>query len=257
MRHDDYEELAALAALDLLEGEELARWKAHRSECESCRASGQSFAEAASTIPLGLDPVKPPDEVRRKILRELRGPVREPRTLAPLITAVAALIIIGVAGVFLFLQQRDLRNEIEHLRTREEMVASENRRLISTTAELSSWIAAMTSREAKEFHLQGLEAAPSAEASVYMDPSSRTALIFFSGLQRPEKDQQYQLWIIRKGEQPEGAGTFEVSEEGTARLRLENLPVDEEIEAMAVTIEPHGGRAAPSGDMVLLGKPST
>ena len=59
-------------------------------------------------------------------------------------------------------------------------------------------------------------------------------------------DHSYQLWIIRADQpKPQSAGVFDASE-GHASLTVENLPVDTQIKALAVTLEPRGGVEQPT-----------
>lgn len=46
---------------------------------------------------------------------------------------------------------------------------------------------------------------------------------------------------------------FNVDKNGSASLLVENLPVDTEMKALAVTLEPKGGVAAPTGGSIWSG----
>ena len=53
---------------------------------------------------------------------------------------------------------------------------------------------------------------------------------------------------------PISAGVFTVDAKGTASLRVPPLPGVKKVDAFAVTLEPAGGRPAPTGQMFLAGK---
>jgi anti-sigma-K factor RskA len=100
----------------------------------------------------------------------------------------------------------------------------------------------------------GQEDAPQASANVFMNPRTRSALVFFNHLPATGPEKSYQLWVIRADQPaPQSAGTFEVGSEGKATLAVENLPVNTEIKAFALTLEPRGGVNAPTGPKYLIG----
>jgi anti-sigma-K factor RskA len=75
-----------------------------------------------------------------------------------------------------------------------------------------------------------------------------------AGLPAPPPGKAYQLWAIAGGNAPVSAGVFSVDANGTGSLSVAPLPGVSAVNAFAVTLEPAGGRPAPSGEMYLLGK---
>ena len=90
---------------------------------------------------------------------------------------------------------------------------------------------------------------------MFLVPEHRRAIVFFSNLPENPKDKSYQLWIIRADQpKPQSAGVFDASH-GSATITIENLPVETEIKALAVTLEPRGGVEQPTNtNFVVLGK---
>lgn len=94
MNPQELEALAPLYALDALDGEDLARFNEALKESEPLRALVREYRDAASTLPLSLEPVAPAPALRSRVL-EAVAPAA-PRS-APVFTrvfwAVAAIAL--------------------------------------------------------------------------------------------------------------------------------------------------------------------
>jgi anti-sigma-K factor RskA len=253
MTHDDFEAIAALDALGAASVEESRDLHAHAESCESCRRARDEYAEAVTQIARSLNPVTPPENVRKQVLRgvavsESRGlsdfATARPRNratsfwwLATAATLFLALwgwreIGIRVARERIVEQQAEIRGLTEE----RDRLAAQNEKLASLAAPDTRTIA-----------LAGQEMSPSASARVFLDPTHRRAIVFFHNLPSNPTDKSYQLWIIR-GDQPnpQSAGVFDVAAGGNATLSIDNLPVLTEIKALAVTLERRGGVEQPT-----------
>ena len=79
-------------------------------------------------------------------------------------------------------------------------------------------------------------------------------LFVSAGLPQAPAGKTYQLWAIVGKEAPIPAGTFSVDARGVGSLRVSPLPGVSHVDVFAVTLEPAGGRPAPTGEMYLVGK---
>ncbi len=77
-------------------------------------------------------------------------------------------------------------------------------------------------------------------------------MFYASNLPAPPAGKDYQLWIIA-GSTPKSEGVFPVDGKGGAVHVLPEVPAAAGVSAFAVTLEPAGGLAQPSGAMYLLG----
>jgi len=100
--------------------------------------------------------------------------------------------------------------------------------------------------------LGGQAASPGSEGHVLWSPVSRKAVFYASNLPAPPAGKDYQLWIIA-GTTPKSEGVFPVDDKGGAVHVLPEVPEAGGVNAFAVTLEPAGGLAQPSGAMFLLG----
>jgi len=98
--------------------------------------------------------------------------------------------------------------------------------------------------------LAGLDAAPEATGAAFYRPSAREALFYAFGLPAVDRRSTYQLWYVT-GDGPVSAGTFSVDANGEAQLEVAGLPDRKQIALWAVTKEPAGGSAQPTGPMLI------
>jgi anti-sigma-K factor RskA len=236
MTHEEIQQLAALDAISAASPEEVAELRRHLATCDDCRRVADEMNESAALLALSVDPVAPPAEVKQEILRHVGRASARPPTLQWWMAAAAALFL--VLWLWSSSQTRAAREEIARLKADRE--------------KLSSIVAVMSS--SKVMHLAGQEIAPRSSANVFLDPAQRRAFVFLHNLPPNPGDKSYQLWVIRADQvKPQSAGVFTVDANGNASLVVQNLPVDTNIKALAVTLEPRGGVPAPTGQKYLVG----
>lgn len=111
----DFEELAGLAALDVLEGDELARFQQHAETCQRCRAIERADRAAVTRLGLTAPEMEPSPGFKERLLErgrlELGQPEPQPAVAEPRIipfrprrrpawlTSLAAVFVIALAGV--------------------------------------------------------------------------------------------------------------------------------------------------------------
>lgn len=100
--------------------------------------------------------------------------------------------------------------------------------------------------------LAGLDPAPQALGATFYRPSSQQALFYAFGLPELPADTVYQLWYITDSG-PASAGTFEVDGFGEGEVLVADVPAGSLIDLWAVTVEPAGGSAQPTGAMMIRG----
>lgn len=251
MDHQHYEDLIALRSLEALEAGEQAELDEHLRLCAECRRVAHESLEAASLIGLSAEPIRPPEVVKARLMREIGGR-RDARgtTASRWWLAAAAMLLAGLllSQFALWKTRRDLRSRADRVAAlMQQKLAAEQKQ-----AELQRRLEVLTNARAIE--LSGQEVAPSASARVFVDEKQRTALVFFRNLPPTPAGKSYQLWVIRADQPaPQSAGVFEVGPEGRATLGVENLPLNTEIRAFALTVEPRGGVPAPTGAKLLVG----
>ena len=252
--HEEFEAIAALDAVGAAGADEVRALDDHVAGCHACYRARDEYAEAATLLARGLDPVAPPEELRERIagVAASRGlgvsgradlETARPRNSAtPWWLATAATLFLALWG-WREIGIRVARERIVAQQAEIGTLAAERDRLAAQNEKLAS----LAAPETRTIALAGQEMSPSASARVFLDPTRRRALVFFYNLPANPADRSYQLWIIR-GDQPnpQSAGVFDVSAAGGATLSIDNLPVLTEIKALALTMERRGGAAQPA-----------
>lgn len=235
MSHEEFESIAALDALGIASGRELAALRLHLAGCHPCRVARRELGQATAMFAMALAPIPPPAHVRARVMAEVSPESRSNRWWL----ATAATLFLALWGW----RELDFRAGLKRETTQRAEIA----RLQQQNGRLSAEIAALASAGTRTIALSGQEIAPAASAKVFLEPDRRRALVFFHDLPANPGDKSYQLWIIRADQpKPMSAGIFDVTESGKASIVIENLPVETELKALAVTLEPKGGVAQPT-----------
>lgn len=238
MVHDDYKEMTPAHALSALDPGEEHALNEHLAECAECRRDLAEWEATAASVALTAEPIEPSAELREKILRAAsleqssslfaKSP---PKVLAPPSRwlAIAAIVLFAaliVTVIVLWQQNRRLRQE--------NQVAQ----LVSSPGKT----------QVKE--LKGTTEAPGASAKVLIDWQGN-AILIVNGLPAPPKGKEYQLWFIEPKHAPKPGKTFSTDSTGKGLLEERVGEVEREYAVFAVTLEPAGGVAAPTGAIYL------
>jgi len=259
MTHEEFEAIAALDAIGAATLDEERMLNEHLASCESCRRTRDEFAEAATLLARQLEPVAPPADIRTRIVDTIEEDDEEENVIRAegrfrnrWWLATAATLFLALWGW----REFGVRVTREHMKSQEAQIAelqSELNSLRQHDDKLASEMAALAAADTKTIALTGQQASPSAAARVYLEPARRRAVVFFQNLPVNAKDKSYQLWIIRADQpKPQSAGVFDVTNNGNATIVIENLPVETEMKALAVTLEPKGGVEQPTNSNFFL-----
>jgi hypothetical protein len=267
------EEMAALCVLDILTPEEAAPVHAHLAACAQPHTDIQRAAEAAGALASSVDPVAPPPDLRGRLMaavantvqvpdRVVHDPVAAPtratrsetpdvasERAAPTVVpferpgsttrrsriawiglAAAAVIALLLGGWNLSLQQQ--------LTTSDQQLALV-REAVAVAADPSSRVAT----------LAGTDAAPGV-SGIAVVPEAGTGFIVLQGLPSLTGGQVYQAWYLADGV-PTSAGLMPPASSGVAVMA--GLEPVAGTDTIALTVEPAGGVAAPTGAVVVAG----
>lgn len=255
--HEEFENLAALDSIGALDANEALKLEQHLEICDQCREAADEYVEAASVLALAAPPVIPPDAVRAGILesiqeREAAVEIRDRKT--PTWWLAAAAVFFVALFAWSELRNRMMRERVEEMQASTRSTWEQNRRLEANNERMARQLEKLTSPETRMIALTGEAIAPTAKARIFMDEQEHTALVFFENLPPNGADKNYELWVVRADRpNPVPAGVFEADGNGKAQVLMKNLPADTEIKAIAVTLEPKDGTAAPEGERYMVG----
>lgn len=267
-------QLLALGALPEAEG---AAARAHAAECAECAAKLTEERGRVAVLALAATQEKPAATIKaelfarihadRKAEERYRWPTKiaarpgdeTPRTASKDRPAQSAerksgwwqwvlapvAVVLLVATVVEWRENQRLTAELES--TNHQLVEMVNER--QRTEMLVDLLSAPDTVSVK------LAATPEFEkatATVRYNPG-KGVVLYTAALPALPADKIYQMWLVPAKGAPISAGIFSPGTHGTRQLWTAEVPMNAEVKAFAVTIEPAGGMPQPTGPKVLVG----
>lgn len=270
MLDERFEELAALHAFGLLEGEELAAFEAELARSAELRALAAELKEAAGSLALSVSASAPPPALKARLLAEIaarQGPPPGENTAkivaGPFARWLPWAVAIGFAFVSIWMAQLYLGQRAETLASNEDAELAhadaqsaknqlEAERLLSgrQLADLRQQL--QRHDDLTRFKIARLVSlagnSSQARATVVWDPTRREGLFTIEKLPAQPDDHDYELWVIdAQKSKPVSAGVFAVDAEGDARLEFRPAQPVAAAAKFAVSLEKKGGAPADSG----------
>ena len=212
---------AAAYVLHALTGDERTDFETHLVTCDECAAEVRSLSSVVAALALSVQPADPSPAVRARMLTRLAP--QATRVLAPwLLAAASVLCAVGLTAYAVYLRERVVM--LEGVLAASDLVRVE---------------------------LAGQAIAPRASARAFWS-RSRGLVFTASNLPPLPAGRTYQLWMVT-AQMPIGAGLLKPRDDGAVRAVLTTSPDVTQPVGIALTIEPEGGVAAPTGDKYLVG----
>jgi anti-sigma-K factor RskA len=254
------EDMVGAYALDALEGDELEAFEAHLPACASCRAEVAELRQVVDVLPLAVERVEPPVDLRARILRDATGdgphalavlpggrddPSRATRARrfpqldqrTTLFALAAAAVLVLALGVWNVALQTGGGGS-------------------TPTADYRPVLAALTSG-ASVSPVAPTSAGFRAHAALIQPRHARTAYFVVTDLPKAPTDEVYQLWLMRGPPTPQAkpvsAGVFSSSGTGTQVVKLPISSRGYTLTAVTVEHGPNGSRG-PTTKPILLGR---
>jgi anti-sigma-K factor RskA len=236
--HGYWQEQSEIFALGALDGQELEAFERHlASGCEICAVYLRDTRETLNLLHHSLRPVTPAPGVKDRILRQIADdkvlPIstarpKQPRRWQRITGTIAA----GIIGVVLGGTYYNYRYSV-----------------------YSSVVNLLRDPSTRDLPLYGTGPTPSAKGRFLWNESGE-GHIFATDLPPAPEGKMYAVWTIAQSSAPRYVGRINTDPNGQGGLHI-NFPRSEKpVEVFAVTLEPHGTTAAPTGPMVLVSKPS-
>ena len=264
MISEDQQEQATLYALGLLDADEAAAFEREMAANPVLRTLVRELRETASSLAAisGESYVSPPVHLRDRVLQRISAearpagtippqhavPVAAGKIVRPLFSWVpwaCAALLLGCCVVLAWNHQT-LTRQLARL--------AELDRSGSATAPTPPDV---LSRVA----FCELEPTPDApvrpRAAVLWDAAERKGVLRISELAPPAAGKDYQLWAVKAGsKQPVNAGVVHLDNTGHADVsfRPDTIPGDNQVVALALSVEKAGGSPTNQGPILFLGK---
>ena len=239
----DIHHLGAAYALDALDDRERMAFEAHYPSCEVCRADVLAFRATLSQV-AAAQSILPSPTLKGRVMAEIAqtrqlSPLlpdrvtdlaerrrRRQRTMGGFLAAAAAVVLV-ISGA-LVLRGGDPPAYAEALA---EVLGQPDARVLTLDAGDSS------------------AAGDGGAVKVAWSSTGEMAVLIADGLPEAPDGAAYELWLIADGV-PQPMNVLEAAADGQLRVVLE---IDDSPDSWGVTIEPAGGSAAPTGEILFLG----
>lgn len=271
MDRDKFTELAALHAINALEGEERLAFEQYlRTASPDEQRELQELTDVWATLPLALPATTAPAHLKARLMDRLSEEERlmfapTPAKVLPFtprperrswfdfftwqpaasLLAAATLLLAVTSGLLLWQNSQGAR-ERQQLA---QQVAELSRQNVATQKQLDDLVTQTT----RFISLAGKEA-PNASAKVFWDTQRNEWVMYIFNLPAAPADKDYQLWYVTSDQQKISAKVFATDAKGRTELRIA-LPqnVAPRLAATAVTLEPKGGSPQPTSGLYLVG----
>lgn len=266
--HEEFDGLAALEAIGGANDDESIRLAEHCADCTPCRDALGDYRDAAAGFAIALSPIEPRRDARDTLLLQIEAEALADSRIAEVTEDAAAkarwAVPVGwfaTAAVFFLalfgwseLRLRALHEELKVLETEKVAISSENMRLANEAQIAHERLDTMRSAS-QLFPLAAAENTTRAHANAFIDRTRHRAVVVFENLDPNDSSHSYQLWIIRGDlKPPMSAAVFDADADGRAEIEVSDMPPELSVAGLAVTLEPRGGLATPSGKVLLHGK---
>jgi anti-sigma-K factor RskA len=252
--HDELKANAAGYVLGSLDAHERQAFESHLAQCAECRTEVESLRPIVGVLADAVPQVTPRPEVRNRVLGigtvsrvttlaedvVVRGSLPQKRKSRPsrsmLWLSIAASIVIAVGAA---IYAGGIRQQLGELQARFDQA--------QTAA------AVLTAPDLASIDLQGQPTAPDARARALWS-RSRGLVFTAANLPPAPAGKAYQVWVVT-AQRPISAGLFTTDPAGGV-TQYYYTPSDIAAPvAVAVTLEPAGGVASPTGEKYLVGMP--
>jgi len=220
---DEFEQLAGLSGLGVLEGDELARFEAHAAQCERCRVIVRLDQETLARLSLLAPAMDPSPDFKARLMQ------RAAQELA----ATQSHAVVAVAPGPAPIQFRPRPPNVIPLWRRSPWVSALAAVLVVGLVSFGAY--SYENQPVATYELSG--SAPG--KAVVVVRRSGAAELVMEGVPDPEPGFLYEAWIIPQGGQPVAAGT---TTRGNAEVPL---PGDVRGSTVAITRE-HRREEAPT-----------
>jgi anti-sigma-K factor RskA len=239
--HEEWLERSEFYALGALDAQELKEFEAHlASGCPVCEAYIRETRETLLLLHRSITPIAPSDSVKTRLFHHIASDKVVPlpargRTWRrwQVITGTLAAGLVGavLAGTLI-----TKRYEPRH-----------------TT--YTAVVNLLRDPSTRDLPLYGTGPTPKA-AGRFLWNESGEGHIFVTNLPTAPEGKMYAVWTIAQGSAPRYVGTIPTDRTGQGGLHINVAGSDQPVETFAVTLEPAGTTAAPTGPMVLVSKPA-
>jgi anti-sigma-K factor RskA len=240
--HEEWLERSEFYALGALDEQQLKEFEAHlASGCAVCEAYVRETREALLLLHRSMTLMTPSASVKTRLLHDIAGNKAAPLPAKPRSTwrrwqVITGTLAAGLVGAVLAGTLITKRYEPRH-------------------TVYTAVINLLRDPGTRDLPLYGTGPTPKA-AGRFLWNESGEGHIFVTNLPAAPEGKMYAVWTIAHASAPRYVGTIQTDRTGQGGLHINTPRTDQPVETFAVTLEPVGTTAVPSGPMVLVSKPA-
>lgn len=275
MTHEELRESLEAWALGALREDQAREVELHLPGCPACRDQVAALGVVPTALVMSGPLESPGPDVRARLLAyassgpsvttpaEIPAVVVTPpavairsSSLAPWLAVAASLVLsayLGVDGVRVRHQVADLNRDLQAARAE---AATERGRLASLQQAVDrseSAFAVLAAPDVARIELAGQPGAGAGATGRAYWSRARGMVFSANALPPAPAGWSYQVWVVTTAPAPMSAGLIEPDANGRVNVVFSTPSDIPPPQAVAVTLEPAGGRPAPTGPKVLVG----
>lgn len=236
----------------------IARDSVIAREVDAIRSAVEGYAQAHRRVPrheikervLGAIDAADPASVGASGDERAKAVFLHQRRRYLLVASVAFLVGL-LPGIYFMLESRHYRHAFETTMTQLAEVQQQRTVIAARTSSMEQVLVRLADTNMLRVAMPGLPSSASSFATVWWNRRSQDVYLDLHTMPSLASNEDYQLWAIVDGK-PVDLGVFNPDSADAAIVRMKHVSTPQ---AFAVTIEPKGGRTAPTLErMVVLGK---
>ena len=239
--HEQWLEQGDIYALGALDGQELKDFEAHlASGCAVCEAYIRETRESLLLLHRAITPFEPSAAMKTRVFDQIADgkrvvPITEAKLRKSRIwLRMSGTIAAGIVGVVITAAYYHYRYEPRH-------------------SVYSAVIDLLRDPNTRDVALYGAGPTPAALGRFLWNKSGEGHL-FVTNLPAAPEGKMYAVWTIAQESSPRYVASIRTDAKGLGGVHINAAPSDKPIQTFAVTLEPVGTTAAPTGPMVLVSK---
>lgn len=258
-------ELYAAGGLSPAEQQEVERRASASPEIRQALDEACAAMEAYA----GLYAVRPRAGLKNTIMQRIEGPAgkaqplrspaaapvhplhptirRQRSAYAPMLAASIALFLLsGGLSIHFYFKWQQAEDRLAGVLASEQRLAQNLQQASMRLQNQQLALSILRDPAYKPVRLQGVEAYAQASMMVYWNPDQQRVYVDDIALPAPPAGKQYQLWALADG-QPVDAGLIDFSQGQASLQQMKDIGA---AQAFAVTLEPTGGSAVPTLELL-------
>jgi hypothetical protein len=267
MNHDEASDLLAALAFDSLDAADEARVLAHVATCAECAAELKELRAAAAAMAFAAHSrtdIERAAAVKGRLMARVQASkdatltqdasrTRSDVRLTARAAIAAGILMLATSSlsVMLWRDRATLRDALASLNERESTAKLSADSLRAALVDRDKLIAGLTGRDMAMVRLTS-NATQEAWALMFWNRATNGWTFVGHNLPAPKAGRTYQLWLVTANAKI-SAGTFAPGAGGEALVRATYQLGRDALKAVAVTDEPAGGVAQPTGPFVVIG----